>query len=52
MTVTTTCCSAYNFPSDDTIAIDYADICNSSSRTLLSAVFAGLAAIFMAIYLI
>ena len=36
MKITTTCCKAAKFPTDDTVAIDYADICNaaSSSRAL------------------
>lgn len=31
MTITATCCNAYDFPSDDAIAIDYKNICNSAS---------------------
>mmetsp|Transcript_16632 Transcript_16632/g.17997 ORF Transcript_16632/g.17997 Transcript_16632/m.17997 type:complete len:161 (+) Transcript_16632:186-668(+) len=40
MTVTVTCCSAYNFPSDDTIALDYSNICNSASSNIVMSVFA------------
>lgn len=34
MTITATCCVAYNFPSDDAIAIDYTNICNSAPRSV------------------
>lgn len=33
MTITATCCSAYDFPDDDTIAIDYTKICNTATTT-------------------
>jgi hypothetical protein len=30
MTMKATCCSAHVFPNDDTVAINYGDICNSA----------------------
>mmetsp|Transcript_19543 Transcript_19543/g.39460 ORF Transcript_19543/g.39460 Transcript_19543/m.39460 type:complete len:163 (-) Transcript_19543:32-520(-) len=33
MTITATCCQANNFPDDDSVAVDYTDICNDASRT-------------------
>lgn len=30
MTMKATCCAANDFPSDDTVAIDYEQICNSA----------------------
>lgn len=39
MTVTATCCKAYEFSDDDTIAINYDDICNSASSIKMSSTF-------------
>eukprot|EP01031_Cornospumella_fuschlensis_P034915 gene34915-42281_t len=33
MTMKATCCMANNFPDDDTIALDYKDVCNSASKS-------------------
>lgn len=47
MTVTATCCKAYEFSDDDTIAINYDDICNSANsihNKLSSSVVVGIAA--------
>lgn len=30
MTITATCCAAYDAPTDDAIAMDYSSICNSA----------------------
>jgi hypothetical protein len=43
MTITATCCQAYNFPSDDAIAIDYTEICNSASSRYAAVPFTVLA---------
>lgn len=32
MKIVATCCQAHSFPDDDTVAIDYSEICNSASR--------------------
>lgn len=49
MKVTTTCCMANNFPDDDTVAIDFTDICNSASRQGMSGLLViGLAALLTA----
>ena len=31
MTITATCCAAYDAPTDDAIAMDYSSICNSAT---------------------
>lgn len=38
MTITASCCSAYNFPDDDAIAIDYTKICNTAGRSGISSI--------------
>jgi hypothetical protein len=30
MSITATCCKAYDFPTDDAVAIDYSEVCNSA----------------------
>jgi hypothetical protein len=46
MTVTATCCKAFEFNDDDTIAIDYNDICNSANSLKSSSSFVvGVAAV-------
>jgi hypothetical protein len=34
MTITVSCCATSSTPNDDAAVIDYASICNSSSRTV------------------
>jgi hypothetical protein len=35
MSIKASCCSAYNFPSDDTVALDYDNICNSGNQMMI-----------------
>lgn len=44
MQIVATCCKANSFPDDDTIAIDYSQICNSGSQVQL-----GLSVLFMVV---
>jgi hypothetical protein len=44
MQIVATCCKANSFPDDDTIAIDYSQICNSGSQVQI-----GLSVLFMVV---
>lgn len=50
MTMTATCCEAHNFPDDDTVALDFSDICNSGRKTAsvgLVGLFSSIMALFV-----
>jgi hypothetical protein len=49
MQIVATCCKANSFPDDDTVAIDYSQICNGGSQLQigLSALFMVVATVFM-----
>ena len=53
MTITATCCKAHDFPTDDAIAIDYSEICNSAPGSAIALSYTTLAALLAtALYLL
>eukprot|EP01038_Epipyxis_sp_PR26KG_P009634 gene9634-12972_t len=52
MTIKVSCCQAQSFPNDDTAAIDYSKVCNSSNRIILNSLYVLIATVLSALVLL